>query len=160
LTKVFDGFYYGYMATQDTKWVDQEVDWADCLIERAVKSPTRQEPRSGPPKVVRPLKAVWPVATSTISKSSGVLNNTGWATGGIFAPRIRASRAGSPAEPPGAIEAAEEDSEILSDSPAGTVTGALGRDLPVSGSKAWWARAFGDHFAPWKVHLYRVAVAH
>ncbi len=39
MTPFMDGFYYGYMATQDTKWVDQEVEWADSLIKRAVKEP-------------------------------------------------------------------------------------------------------------------------
>jgi hypothetical protein len=34
-----DGFYYGYMATQDTKWVDMEFDWAEAWIERAVTEP-------------------------------------------------------------------------------------------------------------------------
>ena len=38
MTPFMDGFYYGYMATQDTQWVDQEADWADCLIKRAGKS--------------------------------------------------------------------------------------------------------------------------
>ena len=26
------GFYYGYLATQDPKWVDMLVDWADAWI--------------------------------------------------------------------------------------------------------------------------------
>jgi hypothetical protein len=33
------GFYYGYQATHDPKWVALEVDWADALIKRAVKEP-------------------------------------------------------------------------------------------------------------------------
>ncbi len=34
-----NGFYYGYMATHDTKWIDLEVDWADAVVQRAVKEP-------------------------------------------------------------------------------------------------------------------------
>jgi hypothetical protein len=34
-----DGFYYGYMATHDTKWIDLLSDWADSWIKRAVKEP-------------------------------------------------------------------------------------------------------------------------
>ena len=34
-----DGFYYGYMATKNTRYVDMLVDWADSLIKRAVKEP-------------------------------------------------------------------------------------------------------------------------
>ena len=33
------GFYYGYMATGDTKWVDEEVDWLDSWIKREVIEP-------------------------------------------------------------------------------------------------------------------------
>ena len=39
MTPVMDGFYYGYMATKNTKYVDMLVDWADSLIKRAVKEP-------------------------------------------------------------------------------------------------------------------------
>ena len=39
MTPFMDGFYYGYLATGDTKWVDKEVDWADSLIKRDVKEP-------------------------------------------------------------------------------------------------------------------------
>jgi hypothetical protein len=39
MTPFVEGFYYGYLATGDTKWVDKEVDWADSLIKRAVKEP-------------------------------------------------------------------------------------------------------------------------
>ena len=39
MTPVMNGYYYGYMATQDTKYVDQLVDWTDSLIKRAVKEP-------------------------------------------------------------------------------------------------------------------------
>jgi hypothetical protein len=34
-----DGFYYGYLATQDPKWVDMLIDWADSWINRGVKEP-------------------------------------------------------------------------------------------------------------------------
>ena len=39
MSPTMDGFYYGYMATKDTKYVDMLVDWADSLIKRAVKEP-------------------------------------------------------------------------------------------------------------------------
>jgi hypothetical protein len=39
ITPIVDGFYYGYMATKNTKYVDMLVDWADSLIKRAVKEP-------------------------------------------------------------------------------------------------------------------------
>jgi len=39
MTPIMDGFYYGYMATKDTKYVDMLVDWTDSLIKRAVKEP-------------------------------------------------------------------------------------------------------------------------
>ena len=34
-----DTFYYGYMLTKDTKWIDKEIEWADALINRGVKEP-------------------------------------------------------------------------------------------------------------------------
>lgn len=34
-----NGFYYGYQATGDAKWVDMLVDWTDSVIKRAVKEP-------------------------------------------------------------------------------------------------------------------------
>ena len=34
-----NGFYYGYLATHDRKWVDLLVDWADAWIKRGVKEP-------------------------------------------------------------------------------------------------------------------------
>jgi hypothetical protein len=34
-----NGFYYGYLATGDAKWVAMLVDWADSVIKRAVKEP-------------------------------------------------------------------------------------------------------------------------
>ncbi len=32
-------FYYGYMATRDTKWVEMLVDWTDSWIRRGLKEP-------------------------------------------------------------------------------------------------------------------------
>jgi len=34
-----NGFYYGYLATHDTKWVDLLTDWTDAWIKRGVKEP-------------------------------------------------------------------------------------------------------------------------
>ena len=34
-----DGFYYGYLATHDTRWIERLIDWADSCIRRAVKEP-------------------------------------------------------------------------------------------------------------------------
>lgn len=34
-----NGFYYGYLATHDTKWIDLLVDWTDSVLKRAVKEP-------------------------------------------------------------------------------------------------------------------------
>ncbi|HOK57202.1 MAG TPA: hypothetical protein PKV21_06390 [bacterium] len=34
-----NGFYYGYMATEDTKWIDMLIDWTDSLLKRAIKEP-------------------------------------------------------------------------------------------------------------------------
>lgn len=39
VTPFLNGFYYGYLATRDEKWVAMLVDWADSLIQRAVKEP-------------------------------------------------------------------------------------------------------------------------
>jgi len=36
---VMEGFYYGYVATKDTKWVDMLIDWTDSWFKRAVKEP-------------------------------------------------------------------------------------------------------------------------
>jgi hypothetical protein len=33
------GFYYGYLATRQEKWIEMLVDWADSWIARAVKEP-------------------------------------------------------------------------------------------------------------------------
>jgi hypothetical protein len=44
-----DGFYYGYLATKNAKWIDLEFNWADSLINRAVKEPDgyRGWPKAG-----------------------------------------------------------------------------------------------------------------
>lgn len=33
------GFYSGYMATKDPKWIDVLIDWADAVVKRGVKEP-------------------------------------------------------------------------------------------------------------------------
>jgi hypothetical protein len=39
MTPFLDGFYYGYRATGDVKWIDMTFDWADSWIKRGVKEP-------------------------------------------------------------------------------------------------------------------------
>ncbi len=39
MTPFLDGFYYGYMATKDPKWVAMLVDWTDSWVKRGVKEP-------------------------------------------------------------------------------------------------------------------------
>lgn len=34
-----NGFYYGYLATRDSKWIEHLVDWTDSCVKRAVKEP-------------------------------------------------------------------------------------------------------------------------
>ncbi len=34
-----NGFYYGYLATRDAKWIGMLVDWTDACLKRAVKEP-------------------------------------------------------------------------------------------------------------------------
>src|SRR5271157_1011065 len=34
-----NGFYYGYRATHDPKWVEVLVDWTDSCLKRSVKEP-------------------------------------------------------------------------------------------------------------------------
>jgi hypothetical protein len=34
-----NGFYYGHLATGDTKWVERLVDWTDATIRRGIKEP-------------------------------------------------------------------------------------------------------------------------
>jgi hypothetical protein len=39
VTPFTNGFYWGYMATGDTKWFDMLIDWCDSVIKRGVKEP-------------------------------------------------------------------------------------------------------------------------
>ncbi len=39
MTPFMDGFFYGFLATGDEKWIAMEFDWADSWIKRAVKEP-------------------------------------------------------------------------------------------------------------------------
>jgi hypothetical protein len=39
ISPFLNGFYYGYLATHDDKWVDLLVDWADAWIKRGVQEP-------------------------------------------------------------------------------------------------------------------------
>lgn len=39
ISPFLSGFYYGYLATCDSKWIDMLVDWADSWIKRGVKEP-------------------------------------------------------------------------------------------------------------------------
>jgi hypothetical protein len=39
ISPFLNGFYYGYKATEDAKWVDLLTDWADAWIRRGVKEP-------------------------------------------------------------------------------------------------------------------------
>jgi hypothetical protein len=34
-----NGYYYGYQATGDTKWIDRLIDWSDAVVKRGVKEP-------------------------------------------------------------------------------------------------------------------------
>ena len=34
-----NGFYYGYLATGKTEWIDRLIDWSDAVIKRGVKEP-------------------------------------------------------------------------------------------------------------------------
>jgi len=34
-----DGFYYGFMATRDAKWVERLMNWADACIRRGIEEP-------------------------------------------------------------------------------------------------------------------------
>jgi hypothetical protein len=34
-----NGFYYGYLATRDPKWVEMLIDWTDSCIRRGIKEP-------------------------------------------------------------------------------------------------------------------------
>jgi len=39
VSPMLNGFYWGYMATKDPKYVDMLVDWTDSMVKRAVKEP-------------------------------------------------------------------------------------------------------------------------
>jgi hypothetical protein len=39
VSPVLNGFYYGHLATGETKWIGLLVDWADACIRRAVREP-------------------------------------------------------------------------------------------------------------------------
>ena len=39
ISPYLNGFYYGYRATRDPKWVDRLTEWADAWIRRGVKEP-------------------------------------------------------------------------------------------------------------------------
>ncbi len=34
-----NGYYYGYLATHDTKWIDRLIDWSDSWMKRGVREP-------------------------------------------------------------------------------------------------------------------------
>jgi hypothetical protein len=39
ISPFLNGFYYGHLATQDSKWVDMLMDWADAWLKRRIKEP-------------------------------------------------------------------------------------------------------------------------
>lgn len=39
VSPVLRGFYYGYLATHDTQWIDRLIDWANAVVARAVEEP-------------------------------------------------------------------------------------------------------------------------
>jgi hypothetical protein len=39
VSPLINGFYYGYMVTGDTTWIDRLIDWTDAVINRAVQEP-------------------------------------------------------------------------------------------------------------------------
>jgi hypothetical protein len=39
VSPILNGFYYGYQATRDAKWIERGIDWADSCIKRSVKGP-------------------------------------------------------------------------------------------------------------------------
>ena len=39
ISPFLDSFYYGYLATDDAKWVERLADWADAWIKRGVQEP-------------------------------------------------------------------------------------------------------------------------
>src|SRR5271155_3180746 len=39
ISPFLNGYYYGYLATHDTKWVDRLTDWTDAWVKRGVTEP-------------------------------------------------------------------------------------------------------------------------
>jgi hypothetical protein len=39
ISPVLEGFFHGYLATRDTRWIDRLVDWTDAWIRRGVVEP-------------------------------------------------------------------------------------------------------------------------
>ncbi len=39
VSPLLNGFYYGYLATGDEKWIERLLDWADAVLRRAVMEP-------------------------------------------------------------------------------------------------------------------------
>jgi hypothetical protein len=39
VSPISNGFYYGYLATGDVKWLDRLVDWSDSWVKRGIKEP-------------------------------------------------------------------------------------------------------------------------
>ncbi len=39
ISPFLNGFYYGYQATQDARWIERLIDWAESWIRRGVKEP-------------------------------------------------------------------------------------------------------------------------
>ncbi len=39
ISPFLNGFYYGYLATRDSKWVEHMADWADSWLKRGMKEP-------------------------------------------------------------------------------------------------------------------------
>lgn len=39
VTPFTNGFYWGYLATGDTQWLDRLIDWSDSVVKRGVKEP-------------------------------------------------------------------------------------------------------------------------
>ena len=39
ISPFLSGFYYGYLATHDSAWIDRLTDWTDSWLKRGVKEP-------------------------------------------------------------------------------------------------------------------------
>src|SRR4029077_11285024 len=39
VSPILNGFYYGYLATHDSTWMERLIEWTDACIKRAVKEP-------------------------------------------------------------------------------------------------------------------------